>query len=87
MNFKKNDIIKFNNGEYLILDILTYKTNTYIYIINNAEYENDVSIIKVLSENGIIKYSYIDDDEEFNYVLNKLFLDYKDEITDFIVEE
>ena len=87
MNLKKNEVIKFNNGEYLILDLLSYQNNTYLYLINNAEYENDVSIVKVLSENGITKYTYIDDDEEFNYVLNKLFLNYKDEITDFLVEE
>ncbi len=84
MDFKKNNIIKFNNGDYLVLDILKYKDNTYLYLINNSEYENDVSIVKVENESGIIKYSYIDDDEEFNYVINKLFLNHKIEISEFI---
>ena len=47
MNFKKNNIIKFNNGDYLILDILNYKENIYLYLINNDEYKNDVSIVRV----------------------------------------
>ncbi len=84
MDFKKGNIIKFNNGDYLVLDILKYKDNTYLYLINNNEYENDVSIVKVENENGIIKYSYIDDEEEFNYVINKLFLNHKIEISEFI---
>jgi histidinol phosphatase-like enzyme len=84
MNFKKNNVIKFNNGDYLILDILNYKENVYLYLINNSEYENDVSIVKVDNNSGIIKYSFIEDDEEFNYVINKLFLDRKIEISDFL---
>lgn len=84
MDFKKSNIIKFNNGDYLILDVLKYKDNTYLYLINNSEYENDVSIVKVDSEVGTVKYSYIDDDEEFNYVINKLFLNHKIEISEFI---
>jgi hypothetical protein len=84
MNFKKNNVIKFNNGDYLILDILNYKENVYLYLINNSEYENDVSIVKVDNNSGITKYSFIEDDEEFNYVINKLFLDRKIEISDFL---
>ena len=84
MDYKKNNIIKFNNGEYLILDVLKYKDNLYLYLINNDEYENDVSIVKVNNNDGIVKYSHIYDEEEFNYVVNKLFLNHKEEIREFI---
>ena len=84
MDYKKNNIIKFNSGDYLILDVLKYKDNLYLYLINNDEYENDVAIVKVNNNNGIIKYSYIDDEEEFNYVVNKLFLLHQVEIRDFV---
>lgn len=84
MNFKKNNIIKFNNGDYLILDILNYKENTYLYLINNDEYKNDVSIVRVDNNSGITKYSHIDDEDEFNYVINKLFLNHQTEISEFL---
>ena len=83
MEIKKNNIIKFNNGDYLVIDVLKYKDNTYLYLINNDEFENDVSIVKVNFEGGITKYSHIDDEEEFNYVINKLFLELKIEINEY----
>ena len=84
MNLKKNNIIKFNNGDYLILDVLNYKENIYLYLINNDEYKNDVSIVRVDNNSGITKYSHIDDEDEFNYVINKLFLDHQTEISEFL---
>jgi len=84
MDFKKNKIIRFNNGDYLILDVLKYEDNLYLYLINNDEYENDVSIVKVDNNDGVIKYSHIDDEDEFNYVINKLFLIHQEEINEFV---
>ena len=83
MNIKKNNIIKFNNGDYLVIDVLNYKEIMYLYLINNDEFENDVSIVKVNEDGGIIKYSQIEDEEEFNYVVNKLFLEHQMEIDEF----
>ena len=83
MEIKKNNIIKFNNGDYLVIDVLKYKDNTYLYLINNDEFENDVSMVKVNYEGGIVRYSQIDDEEEFNYVINKIFLNHKVEINEF----
>lgn len=87
MEYKAEDVIKFNNGEYLVVDVINDKNNTYLYLINNDEYLNDVSITKVINNNGVVEYRFIEDDEEFNYVLNKLFLNSKDEIIDFLVDE
>ena len=87
MDFNIHDIIKFNSGEYLILDVIKKDNNTYLYLINNDEFKNDVSITKVIEENGIVEYTFIDDDEEFNYVLEKLFLNHKDDLLEFLVED
>lgn len=84
MNFNVNDIIKFKNGEYLILNVIKNEGNTYLYLINNDEYKNDVSITKVIEENNEIKYIHIEENEEFEYVMNKIFLNYKDDILDLI---
>ena len=40
-------------------------------------------MVKVNYEGGIVRYSQIDDEEEFNYVINKIFLNHKVEINEF----
>ena len=87
MNFKVNEVIKFKKGDYLILDIIKKDNNTYLYLINNDEFKDDVSITKVLDNDGVVEYTFIDDEEEFNYVLNQLLLDNKDKISEFLIEE
>ena len=77
MEFKKYDILKFKNGEYLVLDIIDYNNNKYLYLINNNEYLNDTSITKVIDNNGVIEYIEIENNDEFNIILNKLFINAK----------
>ena len=83
MNFNIDDVIVFNDGEYLILDVIRENNNTYLYLINNDEFLDDVSIVKVNNNNNVIEYTAIDNDEEFDYVVNKIFLDFKDDVIDF----
>lgn len=87
MEFKIDDIIKFKNGDYLILDVIVNKDNKYLYLINNDDYLNDVAITKVIENNGIVEYTPIEDTDEFNYVLNKLFLNVKGDIFNFVKED
>lgn len=87
MDYNVDDIIKFNNGEYLVLNVIKNKENTYLYLINNDEYLNDVSIVKVISDGINISYDNIDNDKEFDYVLNKLFIEYEDDILDLATNE
>lgn len=87
MEFAINDIIKFKNGNYLILDIINTNGNKYLYLINNDDYLNDVAITKVIENGGVVEYTPIDDNDEFNYVLNKLFLNIKDDIFKFVENE
>ncbi len=63
MEFKIDDIIKFKNGDYLILDVIVNKDNKYLYLINNDDYLNDVAITKVIENNGIVEYTPIEDTE------------------------
>ena len=83
MEIKKDNIIKFNNGDYLVIDVVNHKDNTYLYLINNDEFENDVSLVKVNEEGGVVRYSPIDEEEEFNYVINKIFINHKVEINEY----
>ena len=86
MNLNIDDVIVFNDGEYLILDVIRENNNTYLYLINNDEFMDDVSIVKVNNNNNVIEYTAIDNDEEFDYVVNKIFLDFKDDVLDFATE-
>ena len=54
MNFNIDDVIVFNDGEYLILDVIRENNNTYLYLINNDEFLDDVSIVKVNNNNNVI---------------------------------
>ena len=87
MNFNIDDIITFNYGEYLILDVIREKDNTYLYLINNDEFKDDVSIVKVNNNNDVIEYSPIENEEEFDFVVNKIFLDFKEYVVDFATEQ
>ena len=86
MNFNIDDVIVFNDGEYLILDVIRENNNTYLYLINNDEFLDDVSIVKVNNNNNVIEYTARDNDEEFDYIVNKIFLDFKDDVLDFATE-
>lgn len=87
MNFNIDDIITFNYGEYLILDVIREKDNTYLYLINNDEFKDDVSIVKVNNNNNVIEYSPIENEEEFDFIVNKIFLDFKEDVLDFATEQ
>lgn len=87
MNFNIDDIITFNYGEYLILDVIREKDNTYLYLINNDEFKDDVSIVKVNNNSDVIEYSPIENEEEFDFVVNKIFLDFKEDVVDFATEQ
>ena len=77
MKIKVNDVIKFDNSDYLVLDVINNKNNTYAYLINNDKYKNDVSIIKVIEKNNCLEFLHIENDDEFNYVLCKIYLNNK----------
>lgn len=87
MDYERFDVIKFEGGEYIVLNIVTYKNSTYLYLINNDENKDDVSVVKVIVNNGITEYVPIDDDKEFEYVINRLLVDSEDIIKDVIVSD
>lgn len=87
MSFKIDDIIEFNNGQYLVLDVINKNDNTYLYLINNDEFLNDISITKVVNSDGKVEFTYIEDDNEFDFVMNKIFLDLKTDILDLVSNE
>ncbi len=72
MKYALDQIIKFKNSEYIILDIIKYEDNTFLYMINNNEFLDDVSIVKVKEDGSL---GYIEEEKEFDYVVNRIFLD------------
>ena len=86
MKYEVNKVIQFENGEYLILDVINKNNDVYLYLINNDEYKSDVSLVKVNNENNDIMYDYINDEEEFDYVLNQLFVNNEKDILNFVLD-
>ena len=82
MNYERFDIIEFDGGSYIVLNVVTYKNCTYLYLINNDESKDDVSVVKVIVNSGVAEYVPIDNDEEFEYVIGRLLLDNKEIISD-----
>ena len=87
MNYQVDDVITYNNSQYLVIDVILDSFNTYLFLINKDEYENDVSVVKVINNNGKIEYKNIENDNEFNYVINQIFLNSKDEIINLLEEK
>ena len=87
MNYEVDDVIEFKNGSYLVLDIIKKDENVYLYLINNDEFKDDIAITKVSNNNGNVENSFINNEEEFNYILNKLFLNFKDDIISLATNE
>ncbi len=81
--YKINEIIRVNDKEYAVIDSFKNNDNTYLYLINNSDFNDDLAIIKE-DNNG--KFINIEKDDEFNFVLNKIFLDFKDEIINFATD-
>ena len=80
MKYSPYQIISFKEGEYLVLDVVNYNENIFLYIINNNEFEDDISLVKVLEDGS---FGQIDDEKEFDYVINKIFLDNEEDLSQF----
>lgn len=86
MNYERFDVVELDGGEYIILNIITYKDNTYLYLINNDENKDDVLVVKVVENDGVVEYVSIENDTEFEYVINKLMVNNKDILEEYVEE-
>ncbi|MBQ6285647.1 MAG: hypothetical protein IJK67_04985 [Bacilli bacterium] len=75
-----NDLISFENANYLVIDVINYNNSKYLYIINNGYYDNDVAIVKKIDD----KFECINDNEEFKHVVYELIQNFKDKILELI---
>lgn len=82
---KKYDILEFGKELYIILNVVNYNNNKYLYLINNDDYKNDTSIVKAVENDGVIEYIHIDDDKEFDHVVSLLLENSKD-LLDMVVQ-
>ena len=83
MNIKVNDVLDFDNYSYRVLDVINSNGNTYAYLINNEEFKNDTSIVKIVKNNRNLEVMHIKDNTEFEYVLKKIYLNHKREILSY----
>ncbi len=86
MDYERFDVVELDGGEYIILNIITYKDNTYLYLINNDENKDDVLVVKVVENDGVVEYVSIENDTEFEYVINKLMVNNKDILEEYVEE-
>ena len=84
MKYALDSVIKFKDGEYLILDVINYNNNTFLYLINNSEFKDDVSIVKVDNDGNL---DYIRDEKEFDYVMNRIFIDNESDLYYLVAKE
>ena len=83
MNIKVNDILELDNYSYRVLDIIHDKENTYAYLINNEEFKNDTSIVKIIKRDKAIELNHINDNDIFEYILRKIYLNHKRDILSY----
>lgn len=84
MKYKVNDIIRFKNSEYLVLNVIEYNEGIYLYLINNDKDFNDVSIVKANRRNNETFYKYIKKDKDFQHIVNEIIMSYKTEIKELL---
>ena len=84
MKYALDDVIKFDNDDYLVLDVINYNNSTFLYLINNSEFKDDISIVKV-GENGNLEH--INDEKEFDYVMNRIFMDNESDLYYLVTKE
>lgn len=67
--YNKGDTLSFdNNLEYLVLEIIDYMNNSYLYLMNSID-KHDIALVKQIKENDKVLLQNIDNDTEFTNVL------------------
>lgn len=64
-----NSVVKINNKEYLVLDVIPYKDFNFVYLANEL-IEDDMLIQKEIIENDTKYLVNLDSKEEFIKALN-----------------
>lgn len=85
MNYEKFDVIEFDKENYIVLNVINYNSFTYLYLINESEENDDISIVKVEMRDNEPNYVHVKDDDEFNIVLNMIMEENKS-ISDELIE-
>lgn len=83
MNIKVNDVLELDNDSYKVIDVINHNDNFYLFLINNDEFQNDTSIVKVIKNEKNIELKHIEDDKEFEVILKKIYLNHKRDILSY----
>ena len=80
MNVEKFDIVEVNDNKFIVVNKITYNSNVYLYLIDEAEESDDTALVKVVENEGGYEFISIEDDKEFDIVFDKLVVENKEEI-------
>ena len=78
------EYVLIDNKKYEVVMEKTSGDTTYMYL-SNLDDDNDNLIRKYTTVDQETIYP-LDNDEEFDYIVNKIFLDFKDDVLDFATE-
>lgn len=85
MNFEKFDIMEFeDNKRYVVIDIVDFNNNKYLYLANENE-SSDYRIVKEVLINGETMYNQIYDEEFLNVA--KIISDTNKDLVNEIINE
>ena len=65
MNFEKDDVVKLSNGaEYIVVDIVNYNYNKYLYL--SSLKTDEIAVVRVDIKDGSVLLSKMSGDEYYN---------------------
>jgi len=80
MNIEKFDVVEVNDNKFVVINKVIYNNNTYLYLMNDDENSDDTAIVKVIEKENEYEFVAIEDDKEFDIIIDKLIIENKDEI-------
>lgn len=77
MDFEKFDVVEVNGRNFIVLNIINYNNNTYLYLINEDDNNDDCTIVRLNKNNNTYIFEKVNE-EELKIVMEKLLVEYKD---------
>lgn len=77
MDFEKFDVVEVNGRNFIVLNIINYNNNTYLYLINEDDNNDDCTIVRLNKNNNTYIFEKVNE-EELKIVMEKLLIEYKD---------
>ena len=76
MDFEKFDVVEVNGRNFIVLNIINYNNNAYLYLINEDDNNDDCTIVRLNKNNNTYIFEKVNE-EELKIVMEKLLVEYK----------